>query len=90
MNGWSPRLSDCYPVTGDNENISRYCTNKVVDINTVWKNAGGAAERGFALFSPFRLKNFFGNRDKKSYREYPFREGPPAGDSEGAAGNVND
>jgi hypothetical protein len=65
MNGWSPRLSDCYAVTGDNENISRYCTNKVVDINTVWKNAGAPAKRGFAYLSPFLLKKSFGKRDKK-------------------------
>jgi hypothetical protein len=68
MNGWSPRLSLCYGVTRDNENIRRYCTNKVVDINTVWKNAGAAAERGFAIFSPISMKRFFGERDKKYYR----------------------
>jgi hypothetical protein len=36
---------------GDNENIRRYCTNIIVDINSVWKNAWGQAERGFAIFS---------------------------------------
>jgi hypothetical protein len=48
---FSPRLSYCYPELGDNENIRRYCTNNIVDINSVWKNAVAPSGRGFAYFS---------------------------------------